>query len=87
MGEGRGTGWRDCSLEMDTRIDDTRGGSRLTTKANHVQRPLVFATHSKQLAIQVFLSLHNALFRYLQVASKGLVGTLSGSRQPPRRYM
>ena len=43
------------SLEMDTRIDDTRGGSRLTTKAKHVQRPLVFATHSKQLAIQVFL--------------------------------
>jgi hypothetical protein len=41
MGEGRGTGWRDCSLEMGTRIDDTRGGpaAKLTTKAKHVQQP------------------------------------------------
>jgi hypothetical protein len=31
MGEGRGTGWRDCSLEMDTRIDDTRGGPAAKT--------------------------------------------------------
>jgi len=31
MGGGRGTGWRDCSLEMDTRIDDTRGGPAAKT--------------------------------------------------------